>query len=81
MAEHDENPTAAEVQEYLQGVSYPASGDQLRQAAEKNGAKQDDRAWGFFETLEMDQQFTGPQEVQKEFGNYSESSEDMDETA
>jgi hypothetical protein len=81
MAEQDDNPTAAEVQEYLKGASYPAKGDKLRERAEENGAKEDERLWDFFETLSPDKEYAGPQEVQKEFGNYSESDEDTDEAA
>jgi hypothetical protein len=53
-----------EAQRYLQGVSYPASKQEVIQTAESNGAPQD-----MIERLQAEnrEQFEGPEEVQRAF--------------
>lgn len=60
----------ANVQRYLAGVSYPASRDDLIEHARQNGAPQE-----IMKLVEgmPDQEFGGPQDVQKAYGEAEQS--------
>ena len=60
----DVNPI--EVQKHLKGVSYPASKDDIVQAAESNGAPQE--IVDELRSLDSDQ-FDGPDKVEKALAN------------
>lgn len=70
MAEHD-TPTAAEVQEYLKGMSYPASADDLRRQAKENGVAGDPRVMEFFERI-PNKSYESVTDVSVELSSYSD---------
>lgn len=62
---HDREDSPADIQQYLKGVDYPATRDQLIAAAERNGAPE--------ETMEIlrrlpGERFEGPPGVMKAYG-------------
>jgi len=61
--------SAADLQKYLKGVSYPATKDDLISAAQSNEAPDD-----IMNTLRSlpDKSFGGPQEVEMAFGDMGE---------
>ncbi|MFA5133716.1 MAG: DUF2795 domain-containing protein [Patescibacteria group bacterium] len=62
-------PSAAELQKYLKGVSYPASKQELVSAAQSNEAPQE-----VMDHINMlpEKDYGGPQEVEMAFGEMSE---------
>jgi hypothetical protein len=77
MAEHD-TPSAAEIQEYLEGMKYPAHTADLRKQAKENGAEDDPRVMEFFEHM-PDKEFESVTDVSKELKNYK-MEQDEDQT-
>lgn len=68
MAEQ-QTPSAAEVQEALAGVDYPASKQELREHAREHGA--DERVMNFLEQI-PERDYTQPTEISKELSGFSD---------
>jgi hypothetical protein len=84
MAEH-ETPTAAEVEEFVKGITFPAKSEDLLAQAEENGASEDPRAMRFFEWMPAGKEFDSVTDVSKQLHSYkqeqAEVMDDMDEAA
>lgn len=65
MAENT-NISPAEIQKHLRGVEYPATKEDLLNAARENGAPED--ILSSLENLDTEE-FGGPQDVMKAYGN------------
>lgn len=75
----DNNPTAAEVQKFLGGISYPANKDEILEHAESKGAKDDERVWSFFERMPS-RDYNQPADISKELSEHTDENMDKNET-
>jgi|GEM_PF-821286 len=72
----DNNPSAAEVQKFLGGISYPANKDEILEHASSKGAKEDERVWSFFERMPA-REYNQVTDISKELGEQVHDQEGM----